>query len=419
MVRFNRAGGVFFALTGLATFTGCSSDDGPGVGDDVDTTGCDVVLEASGGDDYAAVQDALIGATSGSDVCFRPGAYSFSREVSLTVRDVTVRGLGATRDDTILDFLAQEAGDDGITVTSDGFTIENLWIKNTPGNGVVVTGAEDVTFRNLKVTWDAGSVTENGAYAVYPVRSRRVLIEDTEVVGAADAGLYVGQCQQAIVRNNDVHGNVAGIELENTVGGEVVNNRAYDNSAGILVFVLPNLEFKSGDATLVHDNEVYDNNRENFAEAGTIVAQVPPGTGVLLLAADGVEITNNDFRNNVSTSILAVSYDTLSPLLGSSPDDPETDLYLERIYVHDNTYTSNGTDPQTVAAALEISPLEDFVWDGVANADNPDGAQICFGSAPPSFRDFGGFDNIANAENHSTDASGHQCELPPVPPVSF
>jgi nitrous oxidase accessory protein NosD len=77
----------------------------------------------------------------------------------------------------------------------------------------VVTGAEDVTFRDIKVSWDAGSATENGAYAVYPVNSSRVIVEDSEVVGAADAGIYVGQCNQAIVRNNVVYGNVAGIEI--------------------------------------------------------------------------------------------------------------------------------------------------------------------------------------------------------------
>jgi len=402
-------------LSALAVTTAGCSDDGP----EADTTGCTVVLEASGGDDYAAVQDALIGASSGSDICFLPGTYSFSREISLTQRDVTLRGTGPTREDTVLDFAAQEAGDDGLTVTSDNFTIEHLWIKNTPGNGVVVTGADGVTFRDLKVTWDAGSVTSNGAYAVYPVKSQNVLVEDTEVIGAADAGIYVGQCENALVRNNDVHGNVAGIEFENTVGGEAVGNKAYDNSAGILVFVLPNLEKKEGDLTLVRDNELYDNNRENFAEDGTIVAEVPPGIGALLLAADGVEFTNNTFRNNVSTSILAVSYESLGVLLGSTPEDPATDLYLERIYVHDNTYENNGTDPQTVAAALKVTPLEDFVWDGVVNPNNMDGAQICLGASPPSFRNFNGIMNIDSPADHSTDTADHECELPAVPPITL
>ncbi len=406
------------ALTALATMTvGCTDD-----GDDTptyDTTGCDVVLEPSGGDDYAAVQDALIGATSGSDICFAPGTYSFSREVSLTVRDVTLRGVGTTREDTVLDFAAQEAGDDGLTVTSDAFTLEHMWIKNSPGNGVVVTGADGVTFRDLKVSWDAGSVTANGAYAVYPVKSTNVLVENTEVVGAADAGIYVGQCENALVKDNVVYGNVAGIEFENTVGGEAVGNQAYDNSAGILVFVLPNLEKKSGDLTLVHDNDIYENNRANFAEDGTIVAEVPPGTGALLLAADGVEITNNRFRDNISTSILGVSYESLSVLLGSTPDDPETDLYLERIYVHDNTYENNGTDPQTVAAALMVNPLEDFIWDGIENMDNMAGAQLCFGNSPPSFRNFNSIQNIDSPANHSTDTAGHECELPAVPPITF
>jgi parallel beta-helix repeat protein len=240
-------------LTVAVLLSGCGDDDdappGPtGCADaTIDTSGCSAVLTAGAGS-QDEVQRALIEAQSGAEVCLCPGTFAFGKELSLTVPDVTVRGLGASRDDTVLDFAAQTIGDDGFTVTSDGFTIENVWVKNTPGNGIVVTGAEDVAFRNMKVSWDAGSVTANGAYAVYPVKSRRVVVEDSEVVGAADAGIYVGQCEEAIVRNNVVYGNVAGIEIENSTGADVYGNEAYDNTAGILVFVLPNLEKKTARA---------------------------------------------------------------------------------------------------------------------------------------------------------------------------
>jgi parallel beta-helix repeat protein len=316
---------VLASLLAGASLVACGGDDGSTTGtgggggaggsggasaqacEGVDTSGCDVALAPSD-DDTSAVQTALIEATSGSTVCLCPGNYSFENELSLTVPDVTVRGLGATRDDVVLDFAAQVAGDDGFSVTSDGFTIERLSIKNSPGNGVVVTGAENVTFRDLHVSWDAGSVTENGAYAVYPVKCSKVIVEDCEIVGAADAGIYVGQSSQAIVRNNVVYGNVAGIEFENTLDGEAYGNDIYDNAAGILVFALPNLDVKESLRTNVHDNLIHDNNRENFAEPGTVVAAVPPGIGFLNLAADDVEIHANDFEGNQTASILVVSY---------------------------------------------------------------------------------------------------------------
>lgn len=401
---------VLCASLGLA---GCSDGgetepaDQPCGSTAVDASGCDVVLSASGEDDSNDVQTALIDAQSGNHVCFCPGQYSFEKELSLTVTDVTVRGLGESRDDVVLDFAAQTVGDDGVTVTSDGFTIEHLSVKNTPGNGVVVSGADDVTFRDIKVSWDAGSVTENGAYAVYPTGSRRVIVEDSEVVGASDAGIYVGQCEQAIVRNNVVRGNVAGIEVENTLDAEVVGNEAYDNSAGILVFVLPNLEVKEGKRCKVHGNNVYENNRKNFAEMGTVVRSVPAGTGMLLLAADETEVHDNVITDNISTAVLLVSYETLAQLSGVMLD-PETDPYLESTYIHDNEMSGNGGEPKNALGLLAIVPLEDVLWDGLEATTGS--ADLCLGSSPPSFRNFAGVDGIADSNLHSTDTTPHQCE---------
>jgi parallel beta-helix repeat protein len=255
---------LFLGLLGLTlATTGCGGgDDGEegGTCGGADTTGCTTVL-APTGDDATALQSALIEAHSGDTLCLCPGSFGVTKELSLSVPNVTLKGVGQNITDSVLDFAGQTEGDDGVSVTSDGFTIENLAIKNSPGNGIVVTGAENVMFRKLHVSWDAGSVVTNGAYAVYPVKSTRVTIEDSEVIGAADAGIYVGQCNQAIVRRNKVHGNVAGIEIENTTDAEVYANEAFDNTAGILIFTLPNLEKKDGANASIHDNLVHDNNR--------------------------------------------------------------------------------------------------------------------------------------------------------------
>jgi parallel beta-helix repeat protein len=405
--------------TGGSGGTGGNGGSGPACSE-AEAAGCDVSVAPSD-DDTAALKSALIEQVqSNQTLCLCPGTYSITQQLSLAaVPGVTIKGLGATREDTVVDFAAQTEGDDGLKVTSDQFTIENLWVKNSPGNGVVVDGAEDVTFRNLKVSWDAGSVTENGAYAVYPVKSKRVIIEDTEVIGAADAGVYVGQCQDAIVRNNVVHGNVAGIEIENTINAEVYDNDAYDNTAGILVFVLPKLEQKSGVKALVRDNNVHDNNRANFAEAGTIVASVPAGTGLLLLAADEVEVRNNTIENNGSTGVLAVSMTTLEVLVGSKPD-PETNPYSEGVYIHGNTFTNNGTQPDSLFEVYKLNPVEDIVWDGVidpAATLQP----LCLGNAPlPSFRNLNADDGgLLDPAKHTTDATPHECTITELPGVSW
>jgi parallel beta-helix repeat protein len=418
-------------LVGLAS--GCSDDGGAGAGGGggstpagvcgegvatSDADDCSIVLTASGADDTEAVQTALIEAESGAVMCLCPGDYGFTRELSLTVPNVTVKGVGESRDDVVLDFIDQTAGDDGMTVTSDGFTVANLTLKNTPGNGIVVTGAEDVTFSNLKVSWDAGSVTENGAYAVYPVKCRNVIVEDSEITGAADAGIYVGQSENAIVRNNLVHGNVAGIEIENSSDAEVVGNEAYDNAAGILVFVLPNLERKTGERCKVHDNNVHDNNFKNFAVPGSVVASVPPGTGILVLASDDQEIHDNQITDHNSAALLLVGHDTLGILIDGFTADPETDGYPTGTYFHDNELSGNGVSPKGALGLLGVSPVEDVVWDG-SEATVGSGA-LCLGTNnTASFRNFGGVDGIGDPSFHTTDVTPHECDGQTQDPISF
>lgn len=418
--RCARTAALLAGFISLAPGCGGSDDDGGGGSSGgacggLDTSSCAVALEP-GDDDTEAVQQALIDAQSGDTICFCPGTYSFERELSLNVPDVSLVGLGASREDVVLDFASQTVGDDGVTVTSDGFEIRRMWIKNTPGNGIVVSGADGVAFRDLKVSWDAGSVEENGAYAVYPVKSRNVIVEDSEVIGAADAGVYVGQCERAVVRNNVVHGNVAGIEIENTSDAEVYENEAYDNTAGVLVFVLPNLERKVNERTLVRDNVIRENNRANFAEEGSIVSVVPAGTGMLLLSADETEVKNNEIRDNESLGVLLISGETLAFLLDSVSEDPETDGYPEKTFIHDNQFSNNGGSPKGPALLLGAATLEDVVWDGI---EGPNPAELCLGNMPPSFRNIGGEEGVGDTSKHSTDATPHQCTLDPLPGVTI
>jgi parallel beta-helix repeat protein len=420
---------LVLALAPLALVPGCGDDSatggagGAGGGggggpseacEGVDTTGCTISLGPS--DDVTnELQTALIEAESGSTVCLCPGTYLFDNELQVNTPDLTIRGVGATRDDVVLDFANQIGGDDGLTATSDGFTVENLSVKNTTGNGIVATGSDGVTFRNLKVWWDAGSVTENGAYAVYPISSSNVLIEDCEIVGAADAGVYVGQSTNIIVRNNDVHANVAGIEIENSTDAEVYDNRAYDNAAGILVFALPNLDKTDSLRCDVHDNEIYENNRDNFGEEGTVVAAVPPGIGVLILAADETHVHDNTITDNVTGGVVMVSMATLSLLVAPGEPDPDTDPDPETTYIYANTFSGNGTDPSSPLDLVDVVPMEDVLWDGVEKTDGS--GDLCLSMTPPTFRNIHGVSNIANQANHTTDTTPHECDHTPLAPI--
>jgi len=306
------------------------------------------------------LQEMLIQAEPGDVIEVPAGVHAFQRSLSLNVPGVTLRGAGM--DASILSFAGQQQGAEGLLVTADGFTIEDLAIEDTVGDALKINDSTNVIIRNVRTEWTNGPDSGNGAYGIYPVQSRNILIEGSVAIGAADAGIYVGQSSQIIVRNSRAEYNVAGIEIENSTHADVYDNVATNNTGGILVFDLPNLEVQGGQATRVFDNEIFANNTGNFAPPGAIVGNVPAGTGLLILANDNIEVFNNRFADNRNVNVMIYSF----VLGGRSVDDPEYDPYPEQIYVHGNRFSGGGEAPgHALLAAWHEATGErapDIVW---------------------------------------------------------
>lgn len=321
-----------------------------------------------GRDVQREAQRALITAKPGDTVRFGEGTFLFTKTLSLDVENVTVTGAGPER--TILKFKDQVtgAGGEGLLVTKGGFTLENIAIEDSRGDAVKVSGVDGVTFRNVRVEWTRGPNPENGAYGIYPVDSRNVLIEDCKAIGASDAGIYVGQCENIIVRRNTAIMNVTGIEIENCVGADVYDNVTSDNTGGMLVFKLPNLPKKESRRCRVFNNKITSNNRENFAKPGTLVSGLPPGGGLILMATDDVEAFGNEIADNDTANLSILSFRSTRRKIKDEKFDP----FCEGIHIHDNTFSGGGTNPmgelgEAIRATFGTNG-PDIVYDGAQDS---------------------------------------------------
>jgi parallel beta-helix repeat protein len=308
----------------------------------------------------------LLDAKPGDVIEVPEGRYSFDRSLSLLADGVTIRGKGM--DKSILSFEGQVAGAEGLLVTANDFTIEDLAIEDTKGDALKVSEGQNIVIRRIRTEWTGGPKSENGAYGIYPVQATNVLLEGNVVIGASDAGLYVGQSKNVVIRNNRVEKNVAGIEIENTFDADVYDNVATDNTGGILVFNMPNLK-QPGARTRVFRNQSVDNNRKNFGREGTAVANIPAGSGVVVNANDQVEIFDNDITGNKTANIIIAS--VFSSGLSKDGMSPDYDAYPESIYIYGNRMKDGGGNPDGVklqalriAMAGPLGALPDIFWDG-------------------------------------------------------
>jgi parallel beta-helix repeat protein len=393
----------------------------------------DVIRIDAGPDAAKQAQAALINAKPGQIIEFAPGRFDFGSTLSLDVSRITLRGQGA--DKTMLAFKNQGAGTgaEGLLITSkQDVTLQDLAVEDARGDGVKVQGTQRLVLRNVRVEWTGGPKETNGGYGLYPVLCSDVLIENCRVEGASDAGIYVGQSQNIVVRRNTVQKNVAGIEIENSTRADVYDNLATDNSGGILIFTMPDLPTKEGRHCRVFQNRVLANNHDNFAPKGNIVATVPPGTGVMIMANRQVEVFDNKIAQNQTSGLSVVSY-----LLTEKPiTDDKYDPFCEAIDVHDNDFSANGAKPsgplgEMLAKALG-TPLPDILYDGIKDPKKQS-------SGKPAEEEvlrirhngnagFANFDAVAlkasaagkgKAPNIVRDIAAYAGEQPPLAPVSF
>ncbi|NML22417.1 hypothetical protein HHL16_16150 [Pseudoflavitalea sp. G-6-1-2] len=355
----------------------------------------------------AKITEAFLTIKDSTDILLKEGKYQFDNLSLANVNHIRVRGEGTEK--TILDFSSQKTGGEGIRVTSlIGFTIGDMTIRDSKGDLIKINKSRNVVVAGLNAVWKTADST-SGGYAIYPVLCKNVLVENCYVEGSSDAGIYVGQSDSAVIRNNKGAKNVAGCEVENTTHAEVYDNEFYNNTAGFLVFDLPGLSQKGGHIK-AWNNHIHDNNFRNFAKAGSFgtawgVGNAPPGSGVIILATSNVEIFNNRIINNNTSGIIIAS--------GFTVDDSAVhrinDQYFPvpaHISIHGNTFQMADAFPQPlhehrmgpmfVAVEETLRKIDPAIkrvpfifYDGVStnvlsngSAVNPD--SLCIGQKEPN-----------------------------------
>lgn len=314
----------------------------------------------------ANLQETLITAKAGSTISLPEGTFSFKRSLSLAdTPDITIKGAGKGK--TILSFINQIEGAEGILVKHvKGLTLEGFTVQDSKGDAIKVQDCSEVVLRDLETTWTQGKKPTNGAYGLYPVSSTNVLMEDCEASYAMDAGIYVGQSTNVVVRRNYAHNNVAGLEIENTINAEVYDNKSIGNTGGMMIFDMPDLPQANGDRVKFYNNTMTDNNGENFAPEGMVVSTIPPGTGMFIMSHRNIEVHDNVIKGHKTVGLAVNSW----LFTGIPYESEEFDPYSTNIYVHSNIIESPDAAPdvtkpfgQLVAAVL--GKPYDIVIDGI------------------------------------------------------
>lgn len=342
-----------------------------------------------GADATRDMQTAMVQLLPGDVMQFDCGFFDLTSTLQVTdTEDVLIKGCG--KDKTVLSFKNSNTPEGILAVNVHGFNVSDLSVLDTGGNGIELRSVDHGTLTNVRAIWSSGGgrysttpitatnfsannarllnvpcthpATQNpanpenaggdtsspdytvsnlsGRYGIYPVSSSNILIDRSESIGASDAGIYVGQTSTAIIKNSHVAFNVFGFEIENVTNGMYDTNLAECNTGGFLIYDLDGLR-QYGDRTIMRKNVSRNNNTYNFARPGNLVGDVPPGSGMITLSYDRIDIYNNEFTNNNTGGIIHASYE-LFPEGAGRPTEHLIDWYTEGMHIYNNKFNNNG-----------------------------------------------------------------------------
>jgi parallel beta-helix repeat protein len=331
-----------------------------------------------------SIRAALASASPGDRIVVLPGVYKEGapgdlNALTITIDNISLLGFSTPGNPVVLENNAggqsfgvwvspadsagagPEADDEHPPCGLDGSLIHGFSISGFTLRGFQKHGLHLACVDGFHISNNVSE--DNMVYGLFPVVSRNGFLTHNVVRGTSlDAGIYVGQSDSVLIAGNRSENNLIGLEVENSRNCSVVGNELSGNTLGILVDILPFLEKKTQDTTLVANNKVHDNNRLNTGVPGDITAAVPSGTGILILGGHAAAVTLNTVENNGFAGIAMASLCLGLALEGLPCTGLDVDPDPSGNHIILNDLENNGTIPQ--ANPLFDSLRADLIWDG-------------------------------------------------------
>jgi len=225
--------------------------------------------------------------------------------------------------------------------------IRNIVISNFTNNGLFTERVDGFKIVNVESR-------NNKNYGIFPTLSRNGLVTRSKATGADDSGIWVETSENVRVTHNLVEGNTNGIEVSNSDDIELSYNVARGNTSAFAILLLPDIfDDRAGAKRIdMRNNWLMDNNKPNTARPGSILATVPPGTGILHLGVDDSVIENNYIADNGLGGIVIADYClTVAGTPFACDQDPTVtpefiaDNFATNNRVLNNVLVNNGTNP--------------------------------------------------------------------------
>jgi hypothetical protein len=300
------------------------------------------VSRRKGKADFRSIQKAVNKAKAGDTIRVAHGTYKEAVTIA-GARKRFIKLIGDPKHPGKVLLNGSNKKSNGVLVSgADQVTIRGFKAKDYKANGFFVVNVTGYTLRNL-------IAQHTGVYGLYAFNSKGGLMADSEAYYLNDGAFYIGQTPpqakplRTIVRNVKGHASAIGFSATNMRYVTITKSFFWDNALGVVPNALDSEKFPPPEDNDIVDNDIFWNNFNFHAghppftvrKDGT-AALAPVGTGLLLLGGRGNLVAGNRFYGNYLAAVGAID----GILIQKHPDAIE----LQRNAVRDNDFGLGGRD---------------------------------------------------------------------------
>ena len=277
------------------------------------------------------IQDAIDSASEGDTILVYSGTYEGDVNVD---KQLILRGVDNGSGMPVVN----GGGDDGITLSADGITLEGFVITNAD-NGIHIQSSNNTITNNAAD--NTISPNNNGIYLENS--NNNTLINNTLNSNTLD-GIYLYSSGNNTLINNTASSNSYGIDIETSSNNKLTNNIANSNNYGIY--------FYSSDYNNLTNNNASNNTND---------------VGIYLESSSNNHLINNTANsNNDGIYLVSSNYNNLT---GNTADSNHKGIYLDSSNYNSLTDNNASNNTNDVGIRLDYSGYNNLTGN-TANSNN-------------------------------------------------
>lgn len=244
------------------------------------------IVDDSGFANYDTIQDAVVAASDGDTIYIKPGEYN--EEVILN-KSLTISPLTGETDPIILD--GGNSLETGVTITSDGCTLEGLTIKNYAGPGIYVQSSSNTIKKDI---------FENANPAILVRSASGNSISRNTITNCQGAIALWENSINNLVQENEISGCNVSVLVRNTSNNQIISNKISSAYWGIWLNEAGDCQINSNAIETRYFGIMVQNSTQSSVEQNRVAFGTPISgselNGMVITNSSGIDMTGNEIN---------------------------------------------------------------------------------------------------------------------------